>query len=71
MSSIEEKDCRTEAEGALRPATERSVQREKMYRHIAEVCEHEAREGIHEWHRRRAERDEEDDQSPNTTAVTA
>jgi len=64
MSSLEEKDHRTEAE--------RFAQREKMYRHIAEVCEREAREGIHEWHRSRRERDEEDDQSqPNPTAVTA
>ena len=51
MNSIEEKDHQ--------PATERSAQREKMYRHIAEVCDREAREGIHEWHRRRRERDEE------------
>ena len=58
MSSIEEKDHQTEAVGTLRPATERSAQREKMYRHIAEVCDREARESIHEWHRRRRERDE-------------
>ncbi|MCL2623768.1 MAG: hypothetical protein FWD31_08895 [Planctomycetaceae bacterium] len=64
MSSLEEKDHRTEAE--------RSAQREKMHRHIAEVCDREARESIHEWHLRHAERDEEDDQSqPNPTAVTA
>ena len=51
MSSIEEKNHQT--------ATECSAQREKMYRHIAEVCDRETRESIHEWHRRRRERDDE------------
>jgi len=40
----------------MKDLTERSVQREKMYRHIAEICDREARESIHEWHRCRRER---------------
>ena len=49
MSHIEEQDHPT--------ATERSDQWEKMHRHIAEVCDREARESIREWHRQRRELD--------------
>jgi len=50
----------TRSRKTMRDLTERSAQREKMCRHIAEVCDREACESIHEWHRHRRERDEED-----------
>jgi hypothetical protein len=44
-SRIQEKDHQT--------VTECSAQREEMYRHIAEICDRETRESVHEWHRHR------------------
>jgi len=41
-------------------AAECSAPLEKMHRHIAELCDREARESIHEWHCRRRELAEED-----------
>ena len=49
-SRIQEKDHQT--------VTERSAQREGMHRHIAEICDREVRESVHEWHRRRQQNSE-------------
>ena len=48
---------------------ERSPQLEKMHRHIAEVCDREARESIREWHCRRRELAEEDQTQCDATLV--